>query len=153
MLVPPLTHSPLPCTSPPHLTPTDELVQRLIDDPDTFLRTTQTLGAESASITDLTAHNVHLQHTWLQSRLHAVLWPTLFATLLVLVTLVCSCWHWRWSRRHKKQLVLQVGGHVSLFGELGRALVVQRVVNTVRGVAARLGPTGPGLWRQNNKAA
>lgn len=129
---------------PPH-TNTDELVQRLIDDPDTFLRTTQTLGAESASITDLTAHNVHLQHTWLQSRLHAVLWPTLFATLLVLVTLVCSCWHWRWSRRHKKQLVLQVGGHVYLFGELGWALIVQRGVDNREG----LGPTGAELWRQN----
>ncbi|WIA09604.1 hypothetical protein OEZ85_008996 [Tetradesmus obliquus] len=31
----------------------DELIQRLVDDPNTFLRTTQTLGAESASVQDI----------------------------------------------------------------------------------------------------
>ncbi|WIA29687.1 hypothetical protein OEZ86_012169 [Tetradesmus obliquus] len=73
----------------------DELIQRLVDDPNTFLRTTQTLGAESASVQDIITQRTRRARLGAQGRLHAVLWPTLLGSLLLLSALLYMCWRWR----------------------------------------------------------
>jgi hypothetical protein len=68
----------------------DQLVQRLVDDPNTFLRTTKTLGADSATVTDVT-----LQFSGPREGhaipLHAVLWPALVGGLLFLALAGYAC--------------------------------------------------------------
>lgn len=77
----------------------DQLILDLIANPNTFSRTTQTLGAESATITDVTAHTVHWQSSGGPLNIHAVLWPCLFGSLLLAATIGYTCWHWKRRRR------------------------------------------------------
>lgn len=108
-------HSP---PSPSSLPPfPDELIQRLIEDPNAFLRTTQTLGAESASITDVTAEKRHKYLGGGPPNLHAVLWPSLFGVLLLSGTLGYTFCLWRRRRRSR----LRNGGLAPMIGDGGRS--------------------------------
>lgn len=77
----------------------DPLIQRLIDDPNTFLRTTQTLGAESASVQDFTTQMTQRAKWRHHLQLHAILWPTLVGVLLLM-----ALGSWGWRRRKRRQL-------------------------------------------------
>lgn len=102
----------------------DPLIQRLIDDPNTFLRTTQTLGAESASVQDITTQMTQRAKWRHTLQLHAILWPTLAGVLL----LGAGTWSYRRRRRRQQQLAqiasgrnepaaaVAVGGVAGLFG-------------------------------------
>lgn len=81
--------------------PADPLIQRLIDDPTTFLRTTQTLGAESASVQDITTQMTQRAKWRHHLQLHAILWPTLAGCLLL-----AGLGSWGWRRRRRRQLQL-----------------------------------------------
>lgn len=83
------------------LWPADPLIQRLIDDPTTFLRTTQTLGAESASVQDITTQMTQRAKWRHHLQLHAILWPTLAGCLLL-----AGLGSWGWRRRRRRQLQL-----------------------------------------------
>lgn len=85
----------------------DPLIQRLIDDPSTFLRTTQTLGAESASVQDITTQMTQRAKWRHHLQLHAILWPSL-AGFLLLVGL--GSWGWRRRRRRQLQLAQLAAG-------------------------------------------
>jgi hypothetical protein len=87
----------------------DALIQRLVDDPNTFLRTTQTLGAESASVQDITAEKRHRLRLQGMANLHAILWPTLAGSVLLLGALLYMLWRWR-RRRLLRFTQLAVGG-------------------------------------------
>lgn len=87
--------------------PADPLIQRLIDDPNTFLRTTQTLGAESASVQDITTQMTQRAKWRHQLQLHAILWPTLVGFLLLVGF---ASWGWRRRRRRQLQLAQMASG-------------------------------------------
>jgi hypothetical protein len=100
-----LPSSPHPPSTPhsPHspalaLPAADALVQRLIEDPNAFLRTTQTLGAESAAVTDLTTQKLH-NALGSGVNLHAVLWPTLAGAAGLSGALGYTLRRWRRRRR------------------------------------------------------
>ncbi|GBF99616.1 hypothetical protein Rsub_12295 [Raphidocelis subcapitata] len=78
----------------------DMLIQRLIEDPNAFLRTTQTLGAESAAVTDLTTETRHNRFP-APPNLHAVLWPTLAGLGLLSSAAGLSVRTWRRRRRRR----------------------------------------------------
>jgi hypothetical protein len=129
------------------------LIQRLIDDPSTFLRTTQTLGAESASVQDITTQMTQRAKWRHHLQLHAILWPSL-AGFLLLVGL--GSWGWRRRRRRQLQLAqlaaaLQAGPPdavaVSPLGGLFGATLQQR--GTRSGIAAGSGQGGAG-WVQHS---
>lgn len=87
----------------------DELIQRLIDDPNTFLRTTQTLGAEGVSVQDLITLKTRRNRLWYNGKLHAILWPSLIGSLIVLGLLSYFLWRWR-RRRRVQRLTQQLAG-------------------------------------------
>eukprot|EP00878_Enallax_costatus_P024446 GHUV01026086.1.p1 GENE.GHUV01026086.1~~GHUV01026086.1.p1 ORF type:complete len:468 (+),score=93.20 GHUV01026086.1:848-2251(+) len=87
----------------------DELIQRLIDDPNTFLRTTQTLGAEGVSVQDLITLKTRRNRLWYTGKLHAILWPSLIGSLIVLGLLAYLLWRWR-QRRRVHRLTQQLAG-------------------------------------------
>eukprot|EP00879_Flechtneria_rotunda_P014074 GHRR01014704.1.p1 GENE.GHRR01014704.1~~GHRR01014704.1.p1 ORF type:complete len:398 (+),score=116.21 GHRR01014704.1:218-1411(+) len=80
----------------------DQLIQRLIDDPNTFLRTTQTLGAESASVQDVIAQKTHRWRFQYFGNIHALLWPTLFGAVLLLIGLLYGLWKLRKRQRLRR---------------------------------------------------
>lgn len=114
------------CCPPPwcRYSPTDELIQRLVDDPNTFLRTTQTLGAESASVHGVITHKTRLSRLGYAGNVHAILWPTLVGSLLLLAATGYRLWKWKRARRNR-QFMQSIatrfngyGGPAGAFGDL-----------------------------------
>jgi hypothetical protein len=68
----------------------DLLIQRLVEDPNTFLRTTKTLGADSVTVTDVTLQ-INAPRSGHVIPLHAVLWPTLIGGLLLIAVTAYTC--------------------------------------------------------------
>jgi LPXTG-motif cell wall-anchored protein len=98
---------PTNCIAGFHCPTADPLIQRLIDDPNTFLRTTQTLGAESASVQDITTQMTQRAKWRHTLQLHAILWPTLAGVLLLLGG---GTWSYRRRRRRQQQLAQIASG-------------------------------------------
>ncbi|KAI8474978.1 MAG: hypothetical protein J3K34DRAFT_456569 [Monoraphidium minutum] len=98
----------------------DALVQRLIEDPNAFMRTTQTLGAESAAITDLTTEKRH-NPPRRPPGVHAVLWPTLAGAGLLAAAGGVGLRRWRRRRRARPRGrgTPGVGGAFPLAGGAG----------------------------------
>jgi hypothetical protein len=88
----------------------DELIQRMINDPDAFQRTTRTLGAHSAYVQDLLLQRMwRLEHS-LVTRLHAILWPATAGVTLILLVAWLSVRRRSARRRRKRALHLLPGG-------------------------------------------
>ncbi len=68
----------------------DQLIQRLVEDPNTFLRTTKTLGADSVTVTDVTLQ-INAPRSGHVIPLHAVLWPTLIGGMLLVAATIYTC--------------------------------------------------------------